>query len=220
MAVQRSAGKGRRRSLGSDPLPALDDDGLETPEVGSWGEDKYRLVRNYAQLFAQSMRGKWECLVYVDLRAFPIRSDPCATVFEDAAIRAEKGWKLSGDPLSGMALVDPGARVQNVSGMLSLTSSRVPDAPEFAERLASFPPRRWSFSTTRLGSADTSSACRSGRCSDDSHLRRVAGERGDADGEPGRAVGGLHPGLRREVRPAVKGSAALTRCGRECEPLT
>jgi hypothetical protein len=69
MAVQRSAGKGRRRSLGSDPLPALDDDGLETPEVGSWGEDKYRLVRNYAQLFAQSMRGKWECLVYVDLFA-------------------------------------------------------------------------------------------------------------------------------------------------------
>ena len=27
------------------------------PEIGSWGEEKYRLVRNYAQIFATSMKG-------------------------------------------------------------------------------------------------------------------------------------------------------------------
>lgn len=48
-------------------LPELEDDGLITPEVGEWGEDKYRLVGYYATLFANSMKGKWGSRVYIDL---------------------------------------------------------------------------------------------------------------------------------------------------------
>jgi len=47
---------------------------LETPEVGSWAEDKYRLVRFYADVFTKSMRGKWDSLVYIDLFAGAGRS--------------------------------------------------------------------------------------------------------------------------------------------------
>jgi three-Cys-motif partner protein len=39
------------------------------PEIGSWGEEKYHLVRNYAQIFATSMKEKWQCRVYIDLFA-------------------------------------------------------------------------------------------------------------------------------------------------------
>lgn len=52
-----------------DKLPELTDDGLITPEIGAWGEDKYRLVGTYAALFATSMKKKWECRVYIDLFA-------------------------------------------------------------------------------------------------------------------------------------------------------
>ncbi len=37
------------------------------PEIGAWGEEKYSLVRNYAQIFATSMKDKWQCRVYIDL---------------------------------------------------------------------------------------------------------------------------------------------------------
>jgi three-Cys-motif partner protein len=37
------------------------------PEIGSWGEEKYRLVRNSAEMFATSMKDKWQCRVYIDL---------------------------------------------------------------------------------------------------------------------------------------------------------
>lgn len=47
--------------------PTIEDDGLITPEIGSWGEEKYSLVAFYASLFAKSMRKKWDCLVYIDL---------------------------------------------------------------------------------------------------------------------------------------------------------
>jgi len=57
-----------------EPLPQLDDDGLPTAEIGSWGEDKYRLVSLYAALFVRSMRRKWEALVYLDLFSGPGRS--------------------------------------------------------------------------------------------------------------------------------------------------
>ncbi|MGB9181331.1 MAG: three-Cys-motif partner protein TcmP, partial [Pyrinomonadaceae bacterium] len=50
-------------------LPELDDDGLITPEIGAWGEEKYRLVGTYAKMFATSMKGKWDCRVYIDLFA-------------------------------------------------------------------------------------------------------------------------------------------------------
>lgn len=48
-------------------IPTLEDDGLVTPEVGDWAEDKYRLVKLYASLFTTSMRNKWDELVYIDL---------------------------------------------------------------------------------------------------------------------------------------------------------
>jgi len=50
-------------------LPELKDDGLITPEVGAWADDKYRLVGNYAAMFAISMKKKWECQVYIDIFA-------------------------------------------------------------------------------------------------------------------------------------------------------
>jgi three-Cys-motif partner protein len=48
-------------------LPELIDDGLITPEVGEWGEEKYRLVGLYAEMFTKSMKGKWGSRVYIDL---------------------------------------------------------------------------------------------------------------------------------------------------------
>ena len=57
-----------------EPLKPLDDDGLPTPEIGSWGEEKYRHVQLYASLFIKSMRTKWDALVYLDLFAGSGRS--------------------------------------------------------------------------------------------------------------------------------------------------
>lgn len=57
-----------------EPLPSLDDDGLVTPVVGDWSEDKYQLAKCYASIFATSMKNKWESLVYVDLYAGAGRS--------------------------------------------------------------------------------------------------------------------------------------------------
>ena len=50
-------------------LPSLIDDGLMTEPIGSWGEEKYRLLSLYSQMFAASMKNKWECRVYIDLFA-------------------------------------------------------------------------------------------------------------------------------------------------------
>ncbi|MCI0350857.1 MAG: three-Cys-motif partner protein TcmP [Acidobacteriales bacterium] len=51
-------------------LPAnLENDGLTTPEVGAWSEDKYKLVNLYANLFATGMKSKWDERVYIDLFA-------------------------------------------------------------------------------------------------------------------------------------------------------
>ncbi|HEX2252754.1 MAG TPA: three-Cys-motif partner protein TcmP [Thermoanaerobaculia bacterium] len=55
-------------------IPILDDDGLYTPDVGDWAEDKYRRHKLYATLFTNSMRDKWKQLVYVDLFAGAGRS--------------------------------------------------------------------------------------------------------------------------------------------------
>ena len=43
-----------------ESLKSLDDDGLPTPEIGAWGEEKYRHVQLYASLFIKSMRTKWD----------------------------------------------------------------------------------------------------------------------------------------------------------------
>jgi three-Cys-motif partner protein len=55
-------------------LPTLADDGLITEEIGDWGQEKYRLLQLYAQLFSASMKKKWDCRVYVDLFAGSGRS--------------------------------------------------------------------------------------------------------------------------------------------------
>lgn len=55
-------------------LPTLIDDGLVSEEIGSWGEEKYRLLSLYSQMFAASMKNKWQCRVYVDLFAGSGRS--------------------------------------------------------------------------------------------------------------------------------------------------
>ena len=57
-----------------EPLKSLDDDGLPTPDIGAWGEEKYRHVQLYASLFIKSMRAKWDALVYLDLFAGSGRS--------------------------------------------------------------------------------------------------------------------------------------------------
>ena len=45
------------------------DDGLITPEVGAWAKEKYKHVFTYADIFASSMKQKWDCRVYIDLFA-------------------------------------------------------------------------------------------------------------------------------------------------------
>jgi len=45
------------------------DDGLLTPEVGPWSDKKYKLIQNYAEVFATGMKHKWDCRVYIDLFA-------------------------------------------------------------------------------------------------------------------------------------------------------
>jgi len=59
---------------GIEPLPSLDNDGLPAPEIGGWGEEKYRHVQLYSSLFARSMRRKWDALFYLDLFAGSGRS--------------------------------------------------------------------------------------------------------------------------------------------------
>jgi len=51
------------------PIEYIDDDGLHTPEVGAWAEDKYRIVALYDTLFSTGMKRKWDARVYVDLYA-------------------------------------------------------------------------------------------------------------------------------------------------------
>ena len=36
-----------------EPLKSLNDDGLPTPEMGSWGEEKHRHMQLYASLFVK-----------------------------------------------------------------------------------------------------------------------------------------------------------------------
>ena len=45
------------------------DDGLETPKIGIWGLEKYRLISCYASMFSNTMANKWDCIVYLDLFA-------------------------------------------------------------------------------------------------------------------------------------------------------
>ena len=66
------------------------------PEIGSWGEEKYRLVRNYAQIFATSMKDKWQCRVYIDLFAGAGR----------ARVK-DSGKVVDGSPLIALGIDNP-----------------------------------------------------------------------------------------------------------------
>ena len=46
-----------------EPLKPPDDDGLPTPKIGDWGEEKYPHVQLYASLFVKSIRTQWDALV-------------------------------------------------------------------------------------------------------------------------------------------------------------
>lgn len=46
-------------------------DGLFTPEVGPWAEEKYDLLWHYALMFTRAMRERWHSLRYVDLFSGP-----------------------------------------------------------------------------------------------------------------------------------------------------
>jgi len=46
-----------------------EDDGLLTPKVGRWAEEKHRRIAYYVSMFATSMKDKWDCRVYIGLFA-------------------------------------------------------------------------------------------------------------------------------------------------------
>jgi len=52
-----------------NPIQEVSDDGLEIPEVGIWGIEKYNSLGYYAELFTRSMHSKWDNLIYIDLYA-------------------------------------------------------------------------------------------------------------------------------------------------------
>ncbi|HEY6503674.1 MAG TPA: three-Cys-motif partner protein TcmP [Chitinophagaceae bacterium] len=52
-----------------NPIIPVEDDGLIIPEVGAWGETKYKLVGGYCEIFTTGMKNKWDSLVYIDLFA-------------------------------------------------------------------------------------------------------------------------------------------------------
>lgn len=52
-----------------DPIIPVEDDGLYIPEVGSWADQKYKLVGGYCEIFTTGMKNLWDNLVYIDLFA-------------------------------------------------------------------------------------------------------------------------------------------------------
>jgi len=54
-----------------EPSIPAKDDGHFFGEVGSWVEDKHRLVALYDSLFATGMKNKWDSRVYIELHAGP-----------------------------------------------------------------------------------------------------------------------------------------------------
>src|ERR1017187_5198121 len=48
---------------------SIREDGLVSPEVGAWTEEKHRLVSLYSTLFSSGMKAKWSRRIYVELYA-------------------------------------------------------------------------------------------------------------------------------------------------------
>jgi len=51
------------------PIEYIEDDGLHTPPVGPWAEEKYTVVSLYDSLFSTGMKNKWGARAYIDLYA-------------------------------------------------------------------------------------------------------------------------------------------------------
>jgi three-Cys-motif partner protein len=69
-----TARRWKRRERASMPLelPApRSGDGLPVSEIGSWAEDKYKLLFLYDSLFSTGMKNRWDCRVYIDLFSGP-----------------------------------------------------------------------------------------------------------------------------------------------------
>jgi len=73
----------------------LDDDGLFTPDVGPWAEEKYKLVDLYCSMFSTSMKNKWDYRIYIDLYAGSGRS-----------INRNTNKILPGSPLLALSVKD------------------------------------------------------------------------------------------------------------------
>jgi three-Cys-motif partner protein len=58
----------------TDHSELVPDDGLISPEVGAWSEDKHRLVSLYSTLFSSGMKDKWAKRIYIELYAGAGRS--------------------------------------------------------------------------------------------------------------------------------------------------
>lgn len=65
-------------------------DDLPVGVVGDWCEDKYLHVEHYARMFATSMKGKWDCLAYLELFAGAgrVRIRNTDRILDAAALRA------------------------------------------------------------------------------------------------------------------------------------
>lgn len=71
--------------LGTDPK-----DGLPVVRAGSWAEDKYLHVENYARMFARAMKGKWNSLTYLELFAGAgrVAVEDTGKIIDAASLRA------------------------------------------------------------------------------------------------------------------------------------
>lgn len=52
-----------------NPIIPVEDDGLYIPEIGGWGDEKYKLLGGYCEIFTSGMKNLWDSLVYIDLFA-------------------------------------------------------------------------------------------------------------------------------------------------------
>jgi len=52
-----------------NPIIPVEDDGLYIPEVGAWGDEKYKLLGGYSEIFTTGMKNLWDNLIYIDLFA-------------------------------------------------------------------------------------------------------------------------------------------------------
>ena len=116
-----AAGKKKRRNY----LIDVADDGLLTPEVGPWAEEKYRRVGMYTEMFATGMKNRWDQHVYLDLFAGP----------GHVHLRGTSRIVL-GSPLIALSLPDRfdryvfcDANEEAVDALRTRTAEMSPDAP-------------------------------------------------------------------------------------------